>query len=80
MLEAYINITRDMYDGCKISVMTSAGNNEQIDIGMGLRQGFRLSPLLFVIIIDMITEEIEEGTPWQFCSRTTWCYAFLIER
>ena len=23
-----------------------------------------LSPLLFVIIIDVITEEIEEGTPW----------------
>ena len=31
---------------------------------MGLHQGSALSPLLFVIIIDVITEEIEEGTPW----------------
>ena len=60
--------------------MTSVGNTEEIDIGMGLRQGSLLSPLLFVIIIDMITEEIEEGTPWQFCSLTTWCYAILIEK
>ena len=31
---------------------------------MGLHQGSALSPLLFVIIIDVITEEIDEGTPW----------------
>ena len=31
---------------------------------MGLHQGSALSPLLFVIIIDVITEEIEEETPW----------------
>ena len=31
---------------------------------MRLHQGSALSPLLFVIIIDVITEEIEEGTPW----------------
>ena len=31
---------------------------------MGLHQGSALSPLLFVIIIDVITEDIEDGTPW----------------
>ena len=35
-----------------------------IDIEVGLHQGSAFSPLLFVIIIDVITEEIEEGTPW----------------
>ena len=30
---------------------------------MGLHQGSALSPLLFVIMIDVITEEIDEGTP-----------------
>ena len=35
-----------------------------IDIEMGLHQGSAISQLLFVIIIDVITEEIEEGTPW----------------
>ena len=62
--EAYINIIRDMYAGCKTSVMTSAGRTKEIEIYVGLHQGSALSPLLFVIIIDVITEEIGEGTPW----------------
>ena len=62
--EAYINIIRDMYAGCNTSVMTSAGRTKEIEIEVGLHQGSALSPLLFVIIIDVITEEIDEGTPW----------------
>ena len=53
-----------MYAGCKTSVMTSAGKTKEIKIEVGLHQGSALSPLLFVIIIDVITEEIDEGTPW----------------
>ena len=62
--EAYINIIRDMYAGCKASAMTSAGRTKYIDIDVGLHQGSALSPLLFVIITDVITEQIDEGTPW----------------
>ncbi len=43
-------------------VQDSAGKTKGIDIEVGLHQGSALSPLLFVIIIDMITEDIEEGT------------------
>ena len=46
------------------SVMTSAGRTKEIEIEVGLHQGSALSPLLFVNIIDVITEEIDEGTPW----------------
>ena len=53
-----------MYAGCNISVMTSAGKTKGIEIEVGLLQGSALSPLLFVIIIYVITKEIEEGTPW----------------
>ena len=42
--------------------MTSAGKTKGIEIGVGLHQGSALSPLLFVI--DVITEEIDEGMPW----------------
>ena len=58
------SIIRDMYAGCKTSVMTSAGETKEIEIEVVLHQGSAISPLLFVIIIDVITEEIEEGTPW----------------
>ena len=40
------------------------GKAKEIEIEVGLHQGSALSPLIFVIIIDVITEEIEEGTPW----------------
>ena len=53
-----------MYGGCKTSVLTSAGEAKEIEIEVGLHQGSALSPLLFVIIIDVTTEEIDEGTPW----------------
>ena len=43
--------------------MTSAGKTKGKEIEVGLRHGSALSPLLFVIIIYVITEEIEEGTP-----------------
>ena len=61
--EAYINIIRDIYAGCKTSFVTSAGRTKEIEIEVGLHQRSALSPLLFVIIIDVITEEIDEGTP-----------------
>ena len=62
--EAYINIIRDMYAGCKTSVIPSAGKTKEIEIEVGLHQGSALSLLLYVIIIDVITEKIDEGTPW----------------
>ena len=62
--EAYINIIRDMYTVCKTSVMTSAGKTKGMEIEVGLHQGSAISPLLFMIIIDVIKEENEKGTPW----------------
>ena len=61
--EAYINIILDMYAGCKTSVMTSAGRTKETEIEVGLHQGSALSSLLFVIIVDVITKEIDDGTP-----------------
>ena len=67
--EAYITIIRDRYDGCKTSVITNVEKTKGIEIEVGLHHGSALSPLLFVIII-----------AGQCCSRTTWCFAILIER
>lgn len=62
--EAYVCIIQDMYRACKTRVTTVAGETEDIDIEVGLHQGSALSPFLFIIIMDVITEEIEEQTPW----------------
>jgi exonuclease III len=62
--EAYISIVKEMYEGCSTTVRTTAGNTEEIDIKVGLHQGSALSPLLFIIVMDVITEQIKEDTPW----------------
>ena len=44
--------------------MTSAGDTIEIEIEVGLHLGSALRPLLSMIIIGVITEDIEEGSPW----------------
>ena len=63
-----------MHAGCTTSVMTRAGKTNEIEIDVRLHQGSALSPLLFVIIIDVITENVEEGYPWtmQFADDLLW--------
>ena len=53
-----------MYAGCQTSVMTNTGVTNDIEIEVSFHQGSAINPLLFMIIIGVITEEIEEGTPW----------------
>ena len=52
-----------MYAGCKTSVMTSAGENTEIQIEVGIHQGSAISPLLLVISLDVIMDDFEERTP-----------------
>jgi len=53
-----------MYKNCTTSVTTSEGATEEIDIEVGLHQGSALSPFLFIVILDVISEKIDEKTPW----------------
>lgn len=62
--EGYIRTIQDMYENCSTQVRTNSGSTEEIDIKVGLHQGSALSPLLFIIIMDVITEDIDEDTPW----------------
>ena len=49
---------------CLLMLQEKHSKAEEIQIEVGLHQGSAISPLLFVIIIDVITEDIDEGTPW----------------
>ena len=60
----YIRIIKDMYDGATTTVRSAAGLAEKFKVGAGLRQGSALSPFLFVIIMDKLTEDIRKDAPW----------------
>src|SRR5260221_4320121 len=54
-----------MYDGARTAVGTSDGNSDSFEVKVGLHQGSVLSPLLFVIVMDMVSKELREGLPWE---------------
>ncbi|VFQ60966.1 unnamed protein product [Cuscuta campestris] len=60
----YTRVIKDMYDGAMTRVRTSGGDSESFSVGMGLHQGSALSPFLFALVMDVLTQAIQEGVPW----------------
>ena len=48
--EGYVTIIQDMYNDCETLVST---RTEYFHVGVGLHQGSALSPLLFILIMDV---------------------------
>ena len=53
-----------MYDGATTTVRSAAGLNKEFKVGVGLHQGSALSPFLFAIIIDRLTEDTRKDAAW----------------
>ena len=47
-----------MYEGAQTVVRTTEGDSKAFNVKVGLHQGSVLSPLLFVIVIEMISREL----------------------
>ncbi|KAL5195585.1 LINE-1 retrotransposable element ORF2 protein [Glycine soja] len=60
---AYIRAIQDMYDRVSTSVRTQGGESDDFPISIGLHQGSTLSPYLFTLILDVLTEQIQEIAP-----------------
>ena len=63
----------DMYDGARAAVRSSAGLTEEFEVGVGLHQGSALSPFLFAIVMDKLTEEIRTELPMMFADDIVLC-------
>ena len=61
--EFYIKIIKDKFDGASTTVRSAAGLTEEFKVGVGLQQGSALSPFLFSIIMDKLTEDIRKDIP-----------------
>ena len=61
--EEYIKVIQDMYDGCTTSVRTLIGSTESFEVKVGLLKGSALSPLLFITVMDVISQEVDRGPP-----------------
>jgi len=52
-----------MYEGAQTVVRTTEGDSKTFNVKIGLHQGSVLSPLLFVIVMEMISRELRAGLP-----------------
>jgi len=52
-----------MYEGAQTVVRTREGDSKAFNVKVGLHQGSVLSPLLFVIVMEMISSELQAGLP-----------------
>lgn len=62
--EKYVKLVQDMYTGSKTAVRSATGLTECFEVRVGLHQGSALSPFLFALVIDRLTEEVRKEEPW----------------
>ena len=60
---AYIRAIQDMYEGASNSVRTHDGDTVDFLVTIGLHQGSTLSPYLFTLVLDVLTEHTQELAP-----------------
>ena len=57
----FINIIMSLYRSTKTQVITPYGLTDNINVTRGVRQGCPLSPTLFILFLDPVLLQIEEG-------------------
>ena len=54
--EVIVRAVMSLYDGAKTRVRVGSAYSEEFEVKVGVHQGSVLSPLLFAIVVDVITE------------------------
>ncbi|KAK3506205.1 hypothetical protein QTP70_017245 [Hemibagrus guttatus] len=49
---------------CRTVVRCAVGQTEEFKVEVGLHQGSALSPFLFAIVMDQLSEEVRQESPW----------------
>ena len=62
--EKYVQLLLDMYEGSEAIVRCAVGTTESFKVKVGLHQGSALSPFLFAVIMDRLTDKVKREPPW----------------
>ena len=62
--EKYERLVQDMYEGSKTVLRCAVGTTESFKVKVGLHQGSALSPFLFALIMDRLTDRVRREPPW----------------
>lgn len=78
ILESYgiptkiLNLIKGLYWDVKCRVVHNGSCGKEINVRAGVKQGCTLSPLLFIMVIDLVirkTPKTARGIPWTLTSR-----------
>ncbi|KAK3515912.1 hypothetical protein QTP86_004938, partial [Hemibagrus guttatus] len=61
--EKYVRVLQDMYEKSRTVVKCAVGQTEEFKVEVGLHQGSALSPFLFAIVMDQLSEEVRQESP-----------------
>ena len=64
IVEKYVQLVQDMYEGSETVVSCAAGTTESFKVKVGLHQGLVLSPFLFAVIMNKLTDEVRREPSW----------------
>ncbi|KAK3512115.1 hypothetical protein QTP70_031146 [Hemibagrus guttatus] len=62
--EKYVRVVQDMYERSRTVVRCAVGQTEEFNVEVGLHQGSALSPFLFAIVMDQLSEEVRQESSW----------------
>ncbi|KAK3505645.1 hypothetical protein QTP70_004655, partial [Hemibagrus guttatus] len=62
--EKYVRVVQDMYERSRTVERCAVGQTEEFNVEVGLHQGSALSPFLFAIVMDQLSEEVRQESPW----------------
>ena len=60
----YLRLVQDMYEKSETAMSCAVGTTESFKVKVGLHQGSALSPFLFAMIMDRLTDEVRREPPW----------------
>ena len=89
LADKYVRIVHDMYDDSTPAVRCAVGVTEGFEVKVGLHQVSALSPCLFAMVMDRMTDEIREDVCIVICSESneqieekleSWRYALERKR
>ncbi|KAK3547776.1 hypothetical protein QTP86_029920 [Hemibagrus guttatus] len=62
--EKYVRVVQDMYEMSRTVVRCAVGQTEEFKVEVGLHQGSALSSFLFALVMDQLSEEVRQESPW----------------